>query len=128
MHCFWDKEGSAVTLLLSHPLGKEATEQPNRQAVMAESQHTRVISLIGDGSFQMTCQDVSTMLRYGLNPIIFLINNLSYTIERLTAQTETLLAPRKQEEGPLPKAIKEKGKECYNAIRRYQEKKGKPNG
>lgn len=30
---------------------------------------------------QMTCQDVSTMLRYGLNPIIFLVNNLSYTIE-----------------------------------------------
>ncbi|KAF5833071.1 putative pyruvate decarboxylase [Dunaliella salina] len=59
----------------------EAIEQPNQQAHMAESQATRVISLIGDGSFQMTCQDVSTMLRYGLNPIIFLINNLSYTIE-----------------------------------------------
>lgn len=41
----------------------------------------RVISLIGDGSFQMTAQEVSTMIRYGLNPIIFLINNGGYTIE-----------------------------------------------
>lgn len=41
----------------------------------------RVLSCIGDGSFQMTCQDVSTMLRYRLNPIIILINNGSYTIE-----------------------------------------------
>ena len=41
----------------------------------------RVITLIGDGSFQMTAQEVSTMIRYGLNPIIFLINNGGYTIE-----------------------------------------------
>ncbi len=26
-------------------------------------------------------QDVSTMIRYGLNPVIFLINNGGYTIE-----------------------------------------------
>jgi len=41
----------------------------------------RVLSLIGDGSFQMTAQDVSTMLRYSLTPIIILINNGGYTIE-----------------------------------------------
>lgn len=41
----------------------------------------RVISLIGDGSFQLTAQEVSTMVRYGLRPIIFLINNGGYTIE-----------------------------------------------
>jgi TPP-dependent 2-oxoacid decarboxylase len=29
----------------------------------------------------MTAQEVSTMLRYRLNPIIFLINNGAYTIE-----------------------------------------------
>ena len=33
----------------------------------------RVLSLIGDGSFQMTAQDVSTMLRYSLTPIIILV-------------------------------------------------------
>lgn len=29
----------------------------------------------------LALQDVSTMIRYGLNPIIFLINNGGYTIE-----------------------------------------------
>lgn len=41
----------------------------------------RVISFIGDGSFQVTAQDISTMLRCGQNTIIFLINNGGYTIE-----------------------------------------------
>ncbi len=41
----------------------------------------RVIACIGDGSFQMTAQEVSTMIRYGYKPIIFLMNNACYTIE-----------------------------------------------
>ncbi|XP_068644203.1 pyruvate decarboxylase 1-like [Aristolochia californica] len=41
----------------------------------------RVIACIGDGSFQVTAQDVSTMLRCGQNTIVFLINNGGYTIE-----------------------------------------------
>ena len=48
---------------------------------LALHQQKRVIALIGDGSFQLTAQEVSTMIRYGLNPIIFLINNGGYTIE-----------------------------------------------
>jgi pyruvate decarboxylase len=42
---------------------------------------TRVIAMIGDGSFQVTAQEISTMIRYGVKPIIFLINNRGYTIE-----------------------------------------------
>ncbi|MCL7029199.1 hypothetical protein MKW94_013858 [Papaver nudicaule] len=41
----------------------------------------RVIACIGDGSFQVTAQDISTMLRCEQNTIIFLINNGGYTIE-----------------------------------------------
>jgi len=41
----------------------------------------RCIAMIGDGSFQMTAQEVSTMIRYEVNPIIFLLNNRGYTIE-----------------------------------------------
>nr|AAP96920.1 pyruvate decarboxylase [Dianthus caryophyllus] len=41
----------------------------------------RVLAFIGDGSFQVTAQDVSTMLRCGQKTIIFLINNGGYTIE-----------------------------------------------
>ncbi|KAK5810327.1 hypothetical protein PVK06_025639 [Gossypium arboreum] len=43
--------------------------------------YKRVISCIGDGSFQVTAQDVSTMLRCEQKSIIFLINNGGYTIE-----------------------------------------------
>lgn len=42
----------------------------------------RAILLIGDGSFQMTAQELSTILHHDLKPIIFLINNDGYTIER----------------------------------------------
>ncbi len=41
----------------------------------------RVITCVGDGSFQLTAQEVSTMIRCKLDPIIFLINNGGYTIE-----------------------------------------------
>ena len=41
----------------------------------------RVIACIGDGSFQMTAQELSTMIRYGLKPIVFIMNNGGYTIE-----------------------------------------------
>jgi TPP-dependent 2-oxoacid decarboxylase len=43
----------------------------------------RQILLIGDGSFQLTVQELSTMLRQGLAPVIVLINNDGYTIERV---------------------------------------------
>ncbi|CEJ62147.1 hypothetical protein PMG11_10655 [Penicillium brasilianum] len=43
----------------------------------------RTILFIGDGSFQFGCQELSTILRLGLNPIIFVICNNGYTTERL---------------------------------------------
>jgi indolepyruvate decarboxylase len=42
----------------------------------------RSVLLVGDGAFQLTAQEISTMLRHGLNARIFLINNGGYTIER----------------------------------------------
>ncbi|POR36898.1 Pyruvate decarboxylase [Tolypocladium paradoxum] len=42
----------------------------------------RTILFVGDGSFQLTAQEVSTMIRHGLKPIIFVICNEGYTIER----------------------------------------------
>ncbi|GJX92100.1 pyruvate decarboxylase 2 isoform X2 [Tanacetum coccineum] len=41
----------------------------------------RVIACIGDGSFQVTAQDVTTMIRNEQKSVIFLINNGGYTIE-----------------------------------------------
>lgn len=42
----------------------------------------RQLLFIGDGSFQVTAQEFSSILRHRQNPIIFLINNDGYTIER----------------------------------------------
>jgi len=50
-------------------------------AALAWKGKRRVVAMIGDGSFQMTAQEVSTMIRYECNPIIFLLNNRGYTIE-----------------------------------------------
>jgi len=41
------------------------------------------ILFIGDGSFQLTAQEISTMIKQKLNPIVFLINNDGYTVERV---------------------------------------------
>jgi indolepyruvate decarboxylase len=38
---------------------------------------------VGDGAFQMTGQELSTVVRCGLNPIIFVLNNKGYTTERI---------------------------------------------
>ncbi|MCD2355035.1 indolepyruvate decarboxylase [Pantoea sp. MHSD4] len=42
----------------------------------------RVILIIGDGSAQLTIQELSSMLRDGQRLIIFLLNNDGYTVER----------------------------------------------
>ncbi|KAI9058230.1 pyruvate decarboxylase [Trametes sanguinea] len=43
---------------------------------------SRTILFVGDGSIQLTVQELSVMLRWGLKPIIFVLNNSGYTIER----------------------------------------------
>lgn len=51
-------------------------------AALAEP-HRRVVLLIGDGSAQLTIQELGTFFRWNVFPIIVLINNDGYTIERL---------------------------------------------
>lgn len=43
----------------------------------------RPVVVIGDGAFQMTGQELSSIIRHGLNPVIFLLNNDGYQIERV---------------------------------------------
>ena len=43
----------------------------------------RVILFTGEGSHQLTAQEVSSVMRYGLKPIFIILNNDGYTIERL---------------------------------------------
>lgn len=48
------------------------TAQPDR----------RVVLVIGDGAAQLTIQELSSMLRDGQRPLILLLNNEGYTVER----------------------------------------------
>lgn len=59
-----------------------ALAQREMSASLDYYKDARTILFIGDGSFQMTAQEISTMVRHDLNVIIFLINNDGYTIER----------------------------------------------
>ncbi|MBI3874459.1 MAG: alpha-keto acid decarboxylase family protein, partial [Verrucomicrobia bacterium] len=38
--------------------------------------------LVGDGAFQMTGMELATAVRYGLNPIVIVLNNAGYGTER----------------------------------------------
>jgi TPP-dependent 2-oxoacid decarboxylase len=42
----------------------------------------RPIVIVGDGAFQMTGMEISTIIRFALNPIIIILNNNGYGTER----------------------------------------------
>jgi TPP-dependent 2-oxoacid decarboxylase len=42
----------------------------------------RPLVLVGDGAFQMTGMELATVARYGLNPVVVLLNNRGYGTER----------------------------------------------
>lgn len=55
-------------------------------AVMAAEEidpSKRVILFVGDGSLQLTVQEISTMVKWNTKPYLFVLNNDGYTIERL---------------------------------------------
>ena len=48
--------------------------------------NARTILVTGEGSHQLSAQEISTMMRNNLKPVIFVINNGGYTIERLLSK------------------------------------------
>ncbi len=52
-------------------------------ASFAAHDDQRVLTITGDGSFQMTAQELSTLIRYGKPCIVIVINNSGYTLERV---------------------------------------------
>jgi indolepyruvate decarboxylase len=48
----------------------------------SETRDRRAVLVIGDGSFQLTAQELGTFARHNLNPVIVVINNNGYTVER----------------------------------------------
>lgn len=55
---------------------------PATFGVQTAEPQRRAILLIGDGAAQLTVQELGSMLRDGLKPVIFVLNNQGYTIER----------------------------------------------
>lgn len=56
---------------------------PATMGAQLAAKDRRAILLTGEGSHQLTCTEISTMMRNNLRPIIFVINNSGYTIERI---------------------------------------------
>jgi indolepyruvate decarboxylase len=55
---------------------------PGALGVQVSKPGVRPIVIVGDGGFQMSCPELSTILERHLNPIIFILNNGGYTTER----------------------------------------------
>lgn len=49
---------------------------------IAPARKRRVIGFLGDGSYQMSFNEISNLVRYDLDATIFLINNRGYTVEK----------------------------------------------
>jgi pyruvate decarboxylase/indolepyruvate decarboxylase len=63
----WGSIGWAVPASFGYAMGLDADR--------------RLVSVIGDGSFQLTAQEVANMIRHGQRNLIFLVNNRGYVIE-----------------------------------------------
>jgi indolepyruvate decarboxylase len=55
---------------------------PAALGVQLARPESRPLVLVGDGAFQMTGLELSTIARYGLNPVIVVLNNAGYGTER----------------------------------------------
>jgi indolepyruvate decarboxylase len=55
---------------------------PGAIAVQLALPERRVIGIVGDGAFQMTATELSTAVKYGLDPVIIVLNNHGYGTER----------------------------------------------
>lgn len=73
----WCSIGYAVGAAVGAALAAREDEQK------PQGSKRRTILLTGDGSLQMTVQEISTMVRRKLGVIIFVVCNEGYTIERL---------------------------------------------
>jgi pyruvate decarboxylase len=63
----WGSIGWSVPAAFGYSMGLE----PDR----------RLVTAVGDGSFQLTAQEVSNMIRHGQEILIYLVNNRGYVIE-----------------------------------------------
>ncbi|KAL4956821.1 thiamine diphosphate-binding protein [Aspergillus filifer] len=73
---------TAISQVLWGSIGYSVGACQGAALAAKEQGNRRTILWVGDGSLQLTVQEISTMIRNNLNPIIFVICNEGYTIER----------------------------------------------
>jgi indolepyruvate decarboxylase len=70
----------------------------------------RLILITGEGSHQMTAQEISQFGRHGLHPIIFVLNNSGYLSERMLCKDMALsyndIAAWNYAELPMPWVVR----------------------
>ncbi|KAF8682453.1 hypothetical protein RHS04_02581 [Rhizoctonia solani] len=76
------KNTSVVSQVLWGSIGYSVGAALGCALAAKEQGDRRVILFVGDGSLQLTLQEIGTMIRHELNPYIFVLNNDGYEIER----------------------------------------------
>jgi indolepyruvate decarboxylase len=80
---------------------------PAALGVAVAAPDRRVVLVTGDGSHQLTAQEISQFGRLGLKPVVFVLNNSGYLIERLLCKDPSIayndIAPWRYAE--LPHAL-----------------------
>lgn len=71
------------SMFIGQPLwGSIGYTLPAMMGAAIADRDARGVLLIGDGSAQLTVQELGTMLEQKINPVVVLINNDGYTVER----------------------------------------------
>jgi pyruvate decarboxylase len=68
---YWSSIGYTVGACLGALVAAKELKHPGR-----------VVLVVGEGSLQMTVQEIGSYIRFGFTPVIFVINNGGYAIER----------------------------------------------
>ncbi|KAG7696985.1 hypothetical protein KL930_002564 [Ogataea haglerorum] len=68
----WAAIGYAIPATLGACIAKRDSGAPGR-----------VITVEGDGAAEMTLQEIASLVRYKVDPVLYLLNNDGYTIERV---------------------------------------------
>ena len=81
----------AGVTFLSQPLwGSIGWATPAAFGVAVAAPDRRLVLVTGDGSHQLTAQEISQFGRRGLKPIVFVLNNSGYLIERLLCRNPAI--------------------------------------
>lgn len=71
-----------ATLIVQTLWGSIGFTLPAAYGAQTAAPDRRVVLLVGDGAAQLTIQELGSMLRDGQKPLILLLNNEGYTVER----------------------------------------------